>query len=389
MSKKELTFFTCLSISYIFTLFFFLFPLHNPKAADCDDIDDKLKKISCLEDKTKQLKQQAATLGSQINFMNAQITLAATKIQETENQIDSTQKEIDLLGSRIEGLDTSLDVISKLLLRRVVEQYKQHTISIFDILLDSSNANDLADRLKYLKSTQQDNQKLLVQVQLTKTNFEAQKKLREEKKIKLDELEKQLTLQKSDLNYQKSQKQLLLQDTQNDETKYQQLLSQALAEFNAIQKAIATGSKIGPVKRGDPIALVGNSGAPYCSTGPHLHFEVRKDGSWVNAENYLTSKNVDNRQDGSNPLGSGNWDWPIQDQVILEQRYGKTPYSWRYTYSGGIHTGVDMWTRSSEVIRAPSDGTLYSSSQNCSGATINVKYIDHGNGLISFYLHVQ
>lgn len=235
MSKKTLAFFLCLPLFCIFTLLFFLFPLHNPIAADCDNIGDLNTRISCLTDKTQQLHKQADTLSSQIDFMNAQISLAQTRIQETENQIETTQKEIDLLGSRIEGLDTSLDVISKLLLNRVVRQYKQHTVSIFDLLLDSSNANDLVDKIKYLKSTQQDNQKLLVQVQLTKTNFEEQKKLREEKKIKLDKLNEILNQQKVALNTQKIQKQKLLSDTQNDETTFQQLLAQAKVQLAAFK----------------------------------------------------------------------------------------------------------------------------------------------------------
>jgi len=44
----------------------------------------------------------------------------------------------------------------------------------------------------------------------------------------------------------------------------------------------------------------------------------------------------------------------------------------------------------SEIIRAPRDGTLFSSSQSCGGGSmIKIKYIDHGDGITSFYLHVQ
>ena len=171
--------------------------------------------------------------------------------------------------------------------------------------------------------------------------------------------------------------------------KYQQLLSQALAEYSAIQKAIVSGIKVGPVKKGDPIALVGNSGAPYGSTGAHLHFEVRKNNSWVNAESYLSPHPLTNHQDGTGTIGNGSWDWPLSDPIVLEQRYGHTPWSWRYNYSGGIHTGIDMWSQTSEVIRAPADGTLYSSAEKCGSATINIKYIEHGDGVVSFYLHVQ
>ena len=48
-----------------------------------------------------------------------------------------------------------------------------------------------------------------------------------------------------------------------------------------------------------------------------------------------------------------------------------------------------MNSGSSKVIRAPADGTLYSATQLCGSNMMNVKYIEHGDGVISFYLHVQ
>ncbi|KXK11808.1 MAG: putative peptidase [Microgenomates bacterium OLB23] len=165
----------------------------------------------------------------------------------------------------------------------------------------------------------------------------------------------------------------MLDQTKSDEKKFQQLLSQALAEFQAINKAVETGQKVGEVKKGDPIALVGNTGYPNCSTGPHLHFEVRRDGQWIDPGGFVGSS----------------WMWPLSDPIVITQGYGVTPWSWRYSYSGGIHTGYDMVSNSSDVIRAVADGTLYSSSQNCNGPIIKIKYIDHGSGLMSFYLHVQ
>ena len=40
------------------------------------------------------------------------------------------------------------------------------------------------------------------------------------------------------------------------------------------------------VKGGDPIAIVGNSGE--LTSGPHLHFELWKNGQSVNPENYIS-----------------------------------------------------------------------------------------------------
>jgi hypothetical protein len=237
---------------------------------------------------------------------------------------------------------------------------------------------------------QEENVQLLAQLKLTQNNFGERKAVREKKKTQQENLKEQKEAEQKTLERQKKEKQALLTQTKNSESVYQSLLAQALAEKNAIDQARIAGLKVGPVKKGDPIALVGNTGYPGCSTGAHLHFEIQKNGSWVNAEDYLQGRDVyDDQNGGRSRIGSGSWDWPLDGDIRVTQRFGKTPYSWRYTYSGGIHTGLDM-VSTSEVIRAPKDGTLYSSSQACGGSSIiKIKYIDHGDGVTSFYLHVQ
>jgi len=214
----------------IFTVLFLLV-IFSVRAQDKSDLE---KKISEYQEKLQQLKQQKGTLSSQIQYMDTQISLTTLQINQTEQKIASTGKEIDLLGSRIEGLDQSLDYLSKQLIQRIVDGYKKKPLSVLSLLLDSQGASDFLNQVKYLKSAQNNNQKLLYTVQETKTNAEEQKKLREEKKVELDNLTEILNFQKQSLDNQRGQKQRLLASTQSDETTYQRLLSQAqeqLASF--------------------------------------------------------------------------------------------------------------------------------------------------------------
>ena len=251
------------------------------------------------------------------------------------------------------------------------------------LILSSNNLGEAFNRFSYLKKIQESDRSLLQRLTKAKDTYNAEK-------LDQEELQNKLASQKKQLDTQKAAKASLLAITKNDEKKYQTLLSQALAEKAAIEKALVSGTKVGPVKAGDPIALVGNSGYPGCSTGKHLHFEVRKNNAWVDPGPYLQNKTVYDEAVRSNAnIGSGGWAWPIQDTIRLTQHYGVTPYSSIYKYSGGIHTGFDMVSTTSDVIRAPSDGNLYKSSESCGSSIINIVYIEHGDGLISFYLHVQ
>ncbi len=350
-------------------------------AAVCEGQDDCKSKIKEYEEKLNNARTQTNNLSSQLKFMDTKIELAQFNIKKTEGDIDEAQIEIDKLSNKIDELNTSLDHVSRVLLEKIVDGYKRREMSMLELFFAPDNSS-FTNRLQYIQKAEENDQMLALRTQQIKNNFVEQKSLREVKKEELEELENQLKKQKADLDSEKAQKTELLQQTKNDEKKYQQLLAQALSEFQAINAAVESGQKVGPVQKGDPIALVGNTGwhsdpRYSCSTNKHLHFEVRQDNQWVNPHNYVG--------------GDKSWRMPLNDPIIITQEFGHTPYSWRYAYSGGVHTGLDMVSESSDVIYAPFDGTLYTSSQNCAGgpAIIKIKYIDHGNGLKSFFLHVQ
>ena len=70
----------------------------------------------------------------------------------------------------------------------------------------------------------------------------------------------------------------------------------------------------------------------------------------------------------------------------VTQRYGKTPWSWRY--SGGKHTGIDM-VSSNTYIYAPDDGRIVKGTAGCYGSSMNYAAIEHGGGVISYYFHIR
>jgi peptidoglycan hydrolase CwlO-like protein len=372
----------------VISIFIFLMGIGGQISAQSTASDARIEE---LQRKITQIQGEEKSLSNQISLLTNQVSLLTLKIDSTKAAIAKLSYEVDQLAIEIERLEVMMTKRTELVLRRIPESYKRQSTSQFGMLLFSHDFGDFLSRIKYITSVQSDDAQLLLQLQKTQNNFGERKATREQKKAKQIELQQDLEVQNRELARKKQEKQILLTETKSSETVYQRLLAQALAEKNAVDQAVITGAKVGPIKRGEPIALVGNTGYPGCSTGSHLHFEVRKNNGWVDPGSYVSSRTVNDEQNGGTwTVGGGSWDWPLQDTIRMTQHFGRTPYSWRYAYSGGIHTGFDMVSTSSDVIRAPADGTLYSSSQACGGSSvIKIKYIDHGDGVLSFYLHVQ
>jgi len=222
-------------------------------------IENKIKEY---QQKLTDIRQQKNTLSTQIQEMDTQMYLTGLTIQRSEQKIIATQSEIEKLSSRIDNLDSSLNTLSKLLLRQITKSYKTRTVSLVDLLFETKDMNELANKVKYLRASQNNNQKLLVQVQEAKSSYEEQKVVREQKKQELDQLIVSLNKQKDALKSQQAQKQKLLADTNNDETTYQNLLAQARAQLSAFSTFFKSTGSIGVI---DPDGLGKGSDGNYFS----------------------------------------------------------------------------------------------------------------------------
>lgn len=357
----------------------------------------KLKnEIQDLEQKLIEAQKQERTLSSQIAVMDNQIRLTELRINATKQEIIQLGKDIATATEKVEHLEASLSSLTKVLLNRIVVTYQVGSVEPFHVLVSSSSVSDFFTRAKYLRIVQAHDKRLIYETQAAKNDYANQKALFEGKKARVEQLKKQLEVYIAQLDQDKKSKQTLLELTKNDEKRYQDLLAKARAEVAAIEGVVATiALKDGtPVKEGQTIALIGNSGAPYCSTGPHLHFEVRRNSATENPANYLRSgvsymysypPDQYEYYGVVNPTGS--WNWPLSEPIKINQGYGSHGYAKSF-YPDGFHRGIDVENEDS-LIKAPKDGTLYKGSTTCRGAVMNYAAIDHGSSLISWYWHVQ
>lgn len=383
----------------VLLVFLLFFHLLTPRVSSQNATEKELEaKIEEYTHKLSALESEKNTLSSQISYMDTQISITTFKIQRTEENIVRTAEEIEKLTKKVDDLNSSLDYLSTVMIQKIIEGYKAGKTDVFDMFLDEKNLGTLVNRFKYLKVTQNNDQRIAFQAQQAKVNFEEQKELREEKKKKLDELKITLGRQKIALNEQRIAKQRLLEETKNDEKIYQDLLAKARAEYAAIQGIIAgkgTEVKLRDVAKGEAIATV-ISGRSCNSSGSHLHFIAQENNNVVNPFQYLRSVEYNNCSGSSCGSGdgdpfnpSGSLDWPLTPVIKMNQGYGTT-WAVRNTWVGRIynfHNGVDI-TGSSDKVSAVADGTLYRGSFSVGCSLHYVKLIHKDSNVSTLYLHV-
>lgn len=365
--------------------------------SESDFLNCSKKKQGCWENNIREAQNAAQTLNGAISILNGQVRVQELQIDQTVTELNSLERQVVELTNRIVGLDLSLDRLTTVLVSRVDQHYKTGRTNPSFLLLLSDSFGEFVTNFKYIKLTEAQTAEAMQRAETQKMDYDQQKTLKEEKQAEVERKKAALLQQQNALNKQRAEQQFLLQETKNNEARYQSELAKTLAELEAIQSIIAgkgDETKVSDVSQGQTIASIIVGSSP-CSTGTHLHFEVVKEGAHRDPAGYLKSIDAtwQNQPDGTFGWG-GNWEWPVNNPAKINQGYGMTYYARvKRSYGGAPHTGIDIASKESGnyTIKAVKDGALYRGSIKCGGGLLRYVKVEHkeDTSMSTYYLHVN
>ncbi len=360
----------------LLTSLFFVFTISQVEAASVDELKKEISdfnaKIAALEVEIAQYESELNVIGSNkktlenaINELAVSKRKLLTNIKITQNQIYSTTLQIQELGEEIvtkgDRIYNDTQAVA-LAIRRINEIESQ---SMIEIMLGYDNLDEFWNKLETLQKFQvvvRDELKVLKQL---KSDLEDTKKTSEKKKGQLTNYNVQLSGQKNVLEGNLSKKNVLLNQTVEKESEYQDLLSERVVAREQFEnEMLELESQL-------RIAVDPGSIPPFGSGILRWPFTNTQMQGCTAYKKYLGNINC------------------------ITQYFGNTPFATQnpQVYNGGGHNGTDFRSSIGTKVQSALSGTIVETGntdlqKGCYsyGKWILVK---HKNGLSTLYAHLS
>ena len=310
--------------------------------------EDLKKNIESATQILSELEKLKTDTENYIVALDARMTELTTYIIELNSKISDKEKEIATINEELDAQQKSIDEQYAAMKLRIQYLYENGNQEYVNMLLDSGGIEEMLNKAEYLTSISKYDREMLDKLRDTKHKIDANKK-------KLVSEEQELQTLKTDAENEQKEVQILVESKA-------QLLNETDAKINETTSQVA-------------------------SMEGQLAASEALEAELVLQEQALAYMNLS---------GSNYFDGPI---TYTGEKF-KWPLSGHYTISSGFmhrinpvtgqpenHSGLDIPAPAGTPVTAAMGGTVAWANRSSSAG--NWVGIDHGNGLVTVYMHMS
>lgn len=311
-----------------------------------NDINNTSEELNILQEERNQVQEQIEQSEEQINEIDKELSENMQQIAHLDIGIKEAEDSLNILNKQIIELENKLKITQKqleevttnyntqkeLLDKRLVAMYMAGDTQYLDVLLASSGLIDFISNYYLVTELVEYDTKLLEIV--------------EQEKIKMEELEFELSNQQKELNTQKQEQLKTKTILENNKLIRENYIKKLNKEEKELQQKIDEYYKQIETIESEIKALAG----------------LKSFG-----EDYKGGKMI----------------WPIKDHYNITSQYGMRTHPITGVYK--LHTGIDISAKTGEEFISAAYGMVIKAGYN--GAYGNMVIIDHGGGVQTLYAH--
>jgi len=317
-------------------------------------IAEAKKKQAEYQDIIDKKREEKTTLKSQKEEIQGQILKTKFDIIEIEDQIDKTSLEMQTLDLEVMQTERSIEEQKVKIADLINVIYKNDSKGILEALFLNDSLSEFFDQIKYAESINTGLASVLDSYKQNKEDLNTKKQELKDKAIELEQSKLSLEDKKQDLQSSQENLALLIKQTEDQEDKFQSILSNQILQEKLIQAEIS---------------------------------QINKDINSANSK-FKTAKEKEAMEKKLLEMGgavsNNSLSWPVPSKEIMS--YFHDP-SYPYKKSIGEHSAIDIRASQGTAIKAPAGGYVLKAKDN--GYGYSYIMLMHANGIVTLYGHVS
>ena len=338
-----------------------------------------------LEKQIDLMKDRDTAIQTQINAIDEEIAELTTKLRQLKTEISIIEEDIEKTQKKITETEDNIAQSSELLAQRLRADYMQGEESQLKILMGADSLASFLTRLELMKRTSERDKKIIedfrdkvIELENQKTELENSKNERDVKKTELDKKKEEATEKRSELKKKQKEQDAARAKLEANHQEIEKLLGEIDKSSAAYKSYI---SKLEKDKKAAD-AEIDKILKEYYATSQQQTTTLVSGGN----SNPTTTK----PSGGGSYNSNDTWAWPIGTRwCYISSEYGYRDASISgWSFHGGIDLAGGNGALHGAPVYATRAGRVITAVTSDTGYGIYV-LIDHGDGYSSLYAHMS